>query len=182
MIALAAELVAERIAERLPTAPARREYSELEPTPYEQIIRGANPGAGAEYVYTAPGGVALLPLSVMCTVTTDATVADRAVAVEYRDGTGERYMVAGAPVTVSAGSVQPFCWYAHAGTVAWPVEDVVLAPLPQQHVYEGCSLAIRVYNGQAGDVIDKIRVSARFVPEWSGEPLLELKESATETA
>jgi hypothetical protein len=160
-----AEAIAQALAAVLPSAASQESYDQLAPLPYEQIIAGAAPGAGRDYEYDSHGDTIVLPLSVMCRLTTSAAVADRSVAVEYLDGTGTRFLVAGAPVTVAAGQAQTFCWQPTAGTYAWPIEDAALAPLPSQSLYSGCALRIHVWNGDAGDVLDQIRIAARFTPQ-----------------
>jgi len=55
-------------------------------------------------------------------------------------------------------------WHPQAGSVAWPIEDVAIAPLPQQHLLPGQSLAIVVWNGAAGDVLDQVVISLRYDP------------------
>jgi hypothetical protein len=134
------------------------------PAPYQQLI-GIPSGTGTSAaVYEVAGTLALWPLSVICRLTTSATVATRTVALEYRDGDGLRYLVAGTQAGVDASGAQTFCWHPQAGEVAWPIDDAALAPLPQQHLYPGQQLAIRVVNGQSGDVLDSCRLSARFDP------------------
>lgn len=133
--------------------------------PWQQLIHGPN-GSGTTGSVTVVKGVrALFPLSVMCRLTTDATVADRTVALEYQDAAGTRFVVAGSQAVVQANTTQSFCWHPQAGEVAWPIEDAALAPLPQQYLFWGMQLALRVWNGVAGDVLDQVVISARFVPE-----------------
>ena len=110
------------------------------------------------------GGSALWPLSVMCRLTTSAVVQDRTCALEYRTPDGLRYLVAGTQAVVQAGNVQSFCWHPQAGDVAWPIEDAAIAPLPQQHLMPSFQLAVVVGNGDAGDVLDQVLLSARFDP------------------
>ena len=83
----------------------------------QQLIFG-NPATGTDSVYVVSGGNALWPLSVMCRLTTSGAAGERAVALEYRDGAGERFLVSGMPNTDPSGaaagvgpsSVQSFCW------------------------------------------------------------------------
>jgi hypothetical protein len=131
---------------------------------YQDLIRGDSPAAGQSYRYTVPGQHVLWPLSVMCRLTTDATVAQRGLTVEFQDADGVRYCVAGAPVTLAASQSQSFCWQPQAGTVAWPVDDVAIAPLPQQMIYPSHSLVIKLGNGQAGDQLDAVRLAVALYP------------------
>lgn len=132
--------------------------------PAQQLINGPNGTGTSPSVYTVAGSSSLWPLSVMCRLTCSAVVASRSVALEYRDAGGTRYVVAGTQATVEASGQQSFCWHPQAGEVAWPIEDAALAPLPQQHLPWGYQLALKVWNGDAGDVIDQVRISARFDP------------------
>ena len=130
----------------------------------QQLIYGSPATVPNDSVYVVSGGAALWPLSVMCRLTASAAVADRSVALEYRSGDGARYLVAGTQAVVQASGQQSFCWHPQAGEVAWPVEDAAIAPLPQQHIYPTFQLALKVWGGQTGDVLDQVRISARFDP------------------
>jgi hypothetical protein len=131
---------------------------------YQDLIRGDSPAAGQSYRYRVPGEHVLWPLSVMCSLTTDATVGQRSLTVEFQDADDVRYCVAGAPVTLAASQSQSFCWQPQAGGVAWPVEDTAIAPLPQQMIYPSHSLVIKLGNGQAGDQLAAIRLAVALYP------------------
>lgn len=167
-IALAAELIAEQIADRLAPTPVYEGAPQETPldtaAPNQVLISGPNGTASADSVYTVSGGHALWPLSIICTLTTSATPADRTVALEYRTGDGLRYLVAGTQAVVTAGLTQSFCWHPQAGEVAWPIEDAAIAPLPQQHLHPGRALALKIGNGQTGDVLSGVLISARLDP------------------
>lgn len=171
------DLLAERIAQNIapmipdPTPIATYEGAPAQSPPHDsgepwqQLIHGPNGTGVSDSVYKVAGVRALFPLSVMCRLTTDATVADRTVALEYRDASGTRFVVAGSQAVVQANGQQSFCWHPQAGEVAWPIEDAALAPLPQQYVFWGMQVALKVWGGVAGDVLDQVVISARFVPE-----------------
>lgn len=145
---------------------ALAEYAGDEPEPDErtnaadELVYGAPPSAGSDYRYTVSGIAPVLPLSVYCRVTTSAAVANRNVAVEYRTGDGARFVLAGSAVTIPANSRQAFCWFPEA-QAGWPVEDAALAALPSQWLAYGQALAITVYNGDAADLIDQVRIVLR---------------------
>ena len=130
----------------------------------QQLVNLRNGTGTSPSVYTVAGGSALWPLSVMCRLTTSAVVLDRTCALEYRTPDGLRYLVAGTQAVVQASNVQSFCWHPQAGEVAWPIEDAAIAPLPQQHLMPSFQLAVVVGNGDAGDVLDQVLLSARFDP------------------
>lgn len=131
---------------------------------YQDLLRGTDPAAGSDFRYRVPGTHVLWPLSVMCRFTTSAVVAERTLALEYQDTTDQRYLLAGAPVTASASDARSWVWHPVAGNEAWPVEDAVIAPLPQQHIYPTHSLVLRIGNVQAGDQLDQVRISCWLYP------------------
>lgn len=133
-------------------------------SPYHQVVYAANGSWPADAVYTVQDDP-VYPLSVMARLTCSGIVADRSVALEYRAQDGLRYCVAGTQAVVQAGGQQSFCWHPEVGAVTWPIEDAALAALPQQLVLPGATVAVRIWNGQAGDVLDQVRISARFEPE-----------------
>lgn len=167
LIDLGAEALAEIIA---PLFPAPSPDPEPEPeqvlerrAPYQQLVslpQGAGTTGSVHVVASDP----MWPLSVMCRLTTSAAAADRTVAVEYQDGNGVRFLVAGSQAVVQANGQQSFCWFGSAGAVAWPIEDAAISPLPEQYLSWGQRLALHVWNGDAGDVLDQCIVSARFEP------------------
>jgi hypothetical protein len=130
----------------------------------QQLVNLRNGTGTSPSVYTVAGGSALWPLSVICRLTTSAVVANRSVSLEYRTPDGTRYLVAGTQVVQTASDTWTYCWHPEAGNVAWPVPDAILAPLPQQHLMPSFQLAVVVGNGDAGDVLDQVLLSARFDP------------------
>lgn len=141
-----------------PTGPSPDKQGE----PYQQLVFVGGGTSTSDAVYTVTGDLKLWPLSVMCRLTCSAVVADRSVALEYRDPDGNRYLVAGTQAIVQANGTQSFGWHPEAGDVTWPVEDAALAPLPQQFLYPGYQLAVKIWNGQVGDVLDQVRMMGRF--------------------
>lgn len=169
LIDLGAAVLAEIIAPLLPAPPSidPEPEPELAPfvprAPYQQLVslpQGSGTSGAVHVVASDP----MVPLSVMCRLTTSAVVADRTVAVEYQDAAGTRFLVAGSQAVVQASGQQSFCWFVSAGAVTWPVEDAAISPLPQQYLAWGQRIALRVWNGDAGDVLDQGIVSARFEP------------------
>jgi hypothetical protein len=130
----------------------------------QQLVSMPNGTGATGSAYEVAGGAALWPLSVICRLACSGVAADRTVALEYRNPDGLRYLVAGTQAVVQAGNTQSFCWHPQAGDVAWPVDDAAIAPLPQQHLMPGFALAVVVANGDAGDVLDRVLLSARFDP------------------
>ena len=130
-----------------------------EPAPTDQLIYGTTT-AGHDYRYTILSR--FYPLSVYCRVTTDGTAGNRNVAVEYRDGSDVRFCIAGSAVTLAASQQQAFCWQPVAATPQWPVTDAALSPLPQFWLSSPWIVAITLYGGSSGDLIDQVRLLARY--------------------
>lgn len=131
-----------------------------EPPRLQSTVYGANPAAGQDAIYRS-SATPFLPLSVMVTLTTSNVAAERSVALEYRTGDNTRYLIAGTSVCVNPSSTQTFCWHPAAAAGVWPVEDAALAALPQQWVYTPCYLAVKVWNGDAGDRLSAFRLSVQ---------------------
>lgn len=131
---------------------------------FQDLIRPASPAAGANFTYTVGGDKVLWPLSVMCRLTTSAAVGDRTLALEYQDSDGVRYLVAGAPVVASASDSRSWVWHPNAGETSWPVEDAVISPLPQQHLYATNRLVLRIGGADVADQLDQVRISAWVYP------------------
>jgi hypothetical protein len=135
-----------------------------EPVNVQQLVNMPNGTGTSPSVYTVAGGAAMWPLSVMCRLTCSAVVADRKVSLEWRTPDGLRYLLAGTSAVVQANDVTSFCWQPNVGTGVWVVEDAIIQPLPEQYVMPGFKLAVVVGNGDAGDVLDQVMLSARFDP------------------
>lgn len=131
---------------------------------YQDLLRPENPAAGADFVYSVDGSRVIWPLSVMARLTTSAAPGDRTLALEYQDTDGVRYLVAGAPLTVSANDQRSWVWHPQAGNTAWPVESAVISPLPQQHLYATHRLALRIGGADVGDQLDQVRLSVWVYP------------------
>jgi len=164
---------------RLIAAELRAVFEEIFPEqPFEpprewtDVILG-QADAGASYTYTV-SGAELWPRSVMCRLTCSAAVADRSLALEYQLPSGQRYCVSGSNVTAGAGDVHSWCWQPMASVGSWVVGDTVISPLPQQLLRSGHRLVIRLMNGDAGDQLDQIAVSARMsVPPDGDAPSID---------
>lgn len=163
LIAAVSEAIGAQVANALepsPQPPAEPEPAP--PQPWQDVVNLA-PVTGADLTWTVAGCRHAVPISVMVRLTTSSTVADRSVAVEYRTA-GVRYLVAGTQAVVQANGQQSYCWFVGQGGIAWPVEDAALAPLPEQAIVWSDQLAVKVWNGQIGDVLDQGVVVARFYP------------------
>ena len=160
LIAAFAEAVGDVLGDRL--APEPVEEIVAPPEPWQDVVNLPQ-AIGQDLVWTVQGCGSASPLSVMVRLTTSAAIADRSVAVEYRSN-GVRYVVSGCQAVVQAGGQQSYCFFVNAGDVAWPIEDTAIAPLADQQIAYADQIAVKVWNGQAGDVLDQGVLVARFYP------------------
>lgn len=122
-----------------------------------ELVYGAQPAAGADFVQAVDGWYYARLVSLFCTLTTDANAADREVVVEYRDQDDARFALAGAPVTVSANSSVSFFFSAWQGQAEWQVDGSVLVPLPPLLLDPTYDFRLHVVNAQVGDQLSAIR-------------------------
>lgn len=135
-----------------------------DPEPREEqrtdvLVYAAPPGAGQDAIYQVTQPTLLM--SAYARVHTSGVAGNRNVALEYRSADGARFLIAGANVTIPASTTQVFCWHPQAGASAWPVEDAAISPLPQQWLGYAQIVAVTVYGGDAGDLIDQVRLVTR---------------------
>lgn len=123
-----------------------------------ELVHGAQPAAGADFVLAITGSFFARLVSLFCRLTTDANVAAREVVVEYRDGAGLRYALFGAPVTVAASDAVDFSFSAYHGQAEWAVDGSVLVPLGPQLLLPTHDLRVHVVNAQAGDQLSDVRL------------------------
>lgn len=146
----------------------------LVPYGIPEYVQGIAPAANVAFTGTVAGGFYERLVTVFCRLVTDATVADRQVYLEYRDADGNRYGIAGAPVTQSASATNDYAFQGFVGQSDWPVDDTVLVTLPPILMLPTFSWRLVIDNGQAGDQLSRIRfVRERF---YVGNPLA-LKDS-----
>jgi hypothetical protein len=156
-----AELVVPQVVEAVTATLAQPDPAADPPSVWQDIIFGATPAPGASFTYTVSGDT-LWPLAVMCRLTCSAVAGDRSLTMEYHGTDGVRFNVAGANTTLAASQQQAFCWQPSAGVGSWPVDDVAVAPLPQQLLQHGVSIVLRLVGGDAGDQLDQVRISGLF--------------------
>lgn len=112
---------------------------------------------------TPPAGTLMVIPYARWTITTDATVADRTIIVQYRDSTGAPLWTAPADFTVPASTSAAFTFLTgigssyHAGTTGVIVgPDTVM--LPSDHI------RFDSFNWQAGDQITALNFSRFLIP------------------
>lgn len=139
------------------------DQGDIGPLPHEwdDIVYGQIPAPGQSYTYTVATSMTLY--SVMARLTCSNAVGDRSLTLEYQDGNGSRFCVAGANVTLAASQSQSFCWQPTSAVGSWPVDDVAVAPLPVQPLRSPWLIVVRLAGGfDTADQIDQVRLAARF--------------------
>lgn len=134
------------------------------PHQWDDIVYGQTPAAGASYTYTVATSMTLY--SVMARLMCSNVAGDRSLTLEYQDGSGSRFCVAGANVTLAASQSQSFCWQPTSSVGSWPVDDVAVAPLPVQPLRAPWLIVVRLAGTfDVADQIDTVRLAARFYVE-----------------
>ncbi len=116
LIELGAKRAAEEIAAALTPVEQDAPASPEEREPWHDLVNLPSGTGVTGSLYTV-GGDTMRPLSVMCRLACSNAVADRTVAVEFQDGSGVRWLVAGTQAVVQASNTQSFCWWVGAGDV-----------------------------------------------------------------
>lgn len=125
---------------------------------YAELVAGAQPTAGADFVQAIDARYQIRLLSVFCRLVTSADVATRNVVVEYRDGEDNRFLVNGAPVEVLASTTIDFSFSAWQQRAEWPVDGTVVVPLSPLLLDGSYDFRIHVENMAAADQLSRIRV------------------------
>lgn len=146
--------------ERDEPPPALSESKPL-PAEWDDVVYGQTPDPGSSYTYTVATPLTLY--SVMARLTCSAAAGDRTLTLEYQDGQGSAFVVAGANVTAGAGDVHRYCWSPAATVGSWVVGDTVLAMLPVQPLREPWRIVVKLGGAfDTGDQLDQVRLAARF--------------------
>lgn len=123
---------------------------------FEQVILGANPAAGSNFVLTIDARWVWVPVSAVFTLTTDANVANRYVTVEYAQDGQNPYAVSGAAVVFTANGTQRYAGDRARGVAEWNAGTDVLFGLAAGYLRGGSTFTIRVGSIQVGDTLTKI--------------------------
>lgn len=134
-----------------------------------EYIIGANPAAGAHFVFTVDGGQYVRPVSIGARLVTDGNAASREVVVQYRDSDANVIAQNGINTTVPAGQTADYFFSAFQPEAVATVNASALVPLQAELLSPTWSLRIFVVNVQVGDQLSRIRmVAERF---YSDVPL-----------
>lgn len=124
---------------------------------FRETIKGIAPAAAADYSVTMDPRYVTVLTSVFCRLTTDANAANREVVLEYRTTEALRFMLMGAPVTVSANDVSDYVFERGLGQPDWPSDDSILVPLIPYPLVGSESFRLHIVNAQLGDTLTLIR-------------------------
>lgn len=114
-----------------------------------KVVNGADPAAGAECQDTVPAGKVWRLISVLLTLVTNATVANRRVHMTLDDGATVWYR-RGSNATQAASLTQNYQFAGEAGEAA--VRDLFAAdPLPIFDLPAGSRISTVTVNKDAGD-------------------------------
>jgi hypothetical protein len=146
--------------------PAMRRYGPPE------LMFGANPAAGADFVFDEDSGYWWRLVSVFCRLVTSADVADRELVVEYRDVQDQRFALYFAPVAVTASTTVDFAFSVFCPRAEWEQDASIIAPLGADLLYPGCDFRIHVANIDNTDQLSRIRFQLErfYPPDDIGQP------------
>ncbi len=122
-----------------------------------EYVQRPSPAAAAAFQENIPGDYFARFLTVFFRLVTDATVANRTAAIEYRDHEDNRMVLAGAPVTQSASSTNDYAFTAWLGQPDWSVISTILVPIPPLLLLPTFDMRIVIDGVQAGDQLSRIR-------------------------
>lgn len=147
-------------------APQMRRYGPPE------LVFGASPAAGADFVYADGSGYWWRLLSVHVRLVNSADVADREVVVEYRDVQDQRFALYGAPVTFPASDTIDYVFSVFCPRAEWEVDSSVIVPLGPDLLFPGCDFRIHVANMDNTDQLSRVRfqVERFYPPDDVGQP------------
>lgn len=136
---------------------------------FPELVSGTSPAAGADFSQAIGGQSFVRLVSLFVRLVTDGTVANREVVLEYLTAEGNRYALAGAPVTVAASSTYDYAFNTFQPTAEWPCDSTILVPLLPMVLRPTDSFKLHVVNVAAGDQLSRIRwVQERF---YSSSPV-----------
>lgn len=140
-------------------APPLRRYGLVPVVEY-----GVQPAAGAMFSRTIPGQYFERLLTVFFRLVTDANVAERQVAIEYRDSAARRFAFAAPVTTQGESTTTDYAFQAFLGQSDWEADGTVMVTLPPLILSPGHDWRIFVGAIEATDQLSAIRfVVERFL-------------------
>lgn len=139
---------------------------------YLAIDSPASPAAGANYSFTVGSlNVSYLRVvAVMATLTTDANVASRLFALDFKARGATAVRAAATTLILANTSATVFQWDQAHEVSEWNTGTPVFVPLPDLVLSPGWTVQLTVDNIQVGDTITAITfVTERFWPGSSSD-------------
>lgn len=118
-----------------------------------------SPAAGADFTLTLDPRYVWRFLSVRCTLTTDANVANREVTLQYLNGNGNVFDEMGAATVVPASQTAFYTFSAFQSVAEFTVNSGALVPLHPVFLEGGLQVRLHVVNVQVGDTLTAIRTN-----------------------
>lgn len=138
---------------------------------FDEIVKGATPAAGANFVYRITGQYSSRLLSIVFTFVADANAANRAITVDYCDPDAAVWASNGFGAVVTASTTQVFSGLIDRGVAEWASGTSVFFPLTDLFIDPGNSIRINVGSKQATDQLSAIMmVIERFPTGPRGYP------------
>jgi hypothetical protein len=136
----------------------RTAYGPVQPfgyrTGYPDWLDVPTPAAGATASVTVDGRWWLRVLAARLTITTDATVANRYISLDFIDGRGNTRLKNGASVLVTASTTaQAFEWQGNLNFANWAAGTPVFCPLAPWFLPPSWVVKFNVASIQATDAI-----------------------------
>lgn len=137
----------------------------------QEPFKIADPSAGTAASFTVDGRGLRRLNTLVFTLTTNGTAANRYPTVEYQGGDGLAFCVNGAGVVVTASLTQRYAGSISRGQAEWASNTDVLFPLDDVFLYPSNVLTVTVASMNAGDTLTDIRgVLERFPLDWYDLP------------
>lgn len=142
---------------------------------FQSVVPGVNPAAGANLVLTLDSRWVWRLISCVFTLTTDATVANRYVTVEYQQDAQVPYCINAAAVVFTANGTQRYAGAINQTVAEWNTGTDVLFRLAPLYLFGGNTVTIRNLNAGAADTLTLIRfVFERFPTDQFNIPVEQL--------
>lgn len=131
---------------------------------WQEEIVGVQPAAGANFVRRVPGETFEHYRAVRFQLTTDATVANREVYLDFQDGDGTSVVRLASAAVQAASLTYDYSFTIDFDVAAASSGTIVNGPLPNVRLQSGWSLVISALALDASDQFKNIRLYANRIP------------------
>lgn len=139
---------------------------------YQEIVKVADPSAGAAATFTVGGRNSIRILTAYVLLTTSATVANRFLTLDYLDGDGGIFARIPQAGAVAASDTGNGSWILGLGTNGNPIANGKYAPLPPLVLPPGFGIQVTAFNLDTTDAItDLVLYAERYSTGQDGYPL-----------